>query len=505
MDYDQEKDKPEEKDDVTSDGPVVAFKLLLDLGELKAGCVLHLPQDKGQALVDAGVLEMASVEDVNAEEVVEEEDELDAAPAMIENSVKRLMSRVEKGLVETVEKKINQQRTEVQDAIAGLRVHAEVKQHLYRSHGEYIYDIVRAKKFGNKEALQKVNKHAQDQAEWLQRKTGIVEKSVLGVNETSNAEGGYLLVPQFGPDVYHNPHNQLNLLDFGEQIQATNNTLNYRYIDESSLANGSIFGGLNIYAVAEGGSLTASKPAWNNLQLLLKKFVCFAYYTSEVFQDADKRYGLFPQLDEYVTKAFVYNTNQQIIQGTTIEGLANSPGIVTVTKSSNDTSFTSNPNLVITYADLAQMWGRVYPDSQTSPQGMWLFNPALLGALSQMTYTFSGGTTPAWSINYDAQKGLQGIGPLTPYSIFGKPAYPLMAMSAAGAAFDIAYIDFATCVAFRSPFRVDVSDGPQFTTDQIAIRYVSRFNMATRFRSAVTGQNGSTTYSAVVTRSAAGT
>jgi hypothetical protein len=123
-----------------------------------------------------------------------------------------------------------------------------------------------------------------------------------------------------------------------------------------------------------------------------------------------------------------------------------------------------------------------------------------------MTYTFSG-SAPAWGIQYDAREGLKDPtgNPMTPYRIFGKPAYPCWACSAPGVAGDILYVDMATVKNYRKPFRVEVSKDFQFGTDQVAIRYVSRLDCRTIFRTPVTGVNGPQQFSAIVTRSGSGT
>src|SRR5579884_1677715 len=82
---------------------IKAYKLTQSLGDgMEEGTVLHLPADKGDALVEAGLAELASEEDVagGGEDTGMESE--DAAQPMVANAAKRLTERLEKSVAETV-------------------------------------------------------------------------------------------------------------------------------------------------------------------------------------------------------------------------------------------------------------------------------------------------------------------------------------------------------------------------------------------------------------------
>lgn len=473
---------------------IVAYKLLQGLGDgMEEGQVIHLPEDKGEALCKAGLAEEANEDEVAGNDGDEAEE---MAPAeetpIVANAVNKLQNKIEKGIASTVAKVMAKTQTgKTVDSVP-----ASVREPIYKSAGAYIHGIIKAKIFGDRTEMNRVNAYQKEAAEaWT--KLGVRLKAPLGINETTSAEGGFLINPQYSDDVYAIPHGQIDLLSQCEAIEAQSNVYNQRFVNESSLANGSIFGGLNMVATAEGASFTSSLPAWSNVTFTLQKLAIFVYYTTEVLQDAS--YPIESELNDYVNKAFIYGINTQIVQGSTLEGLLNAPSLVTVTSSSNDTAWHTTPSTNLTYADLASMWASVYPDCKSSPKGMWLYHPSLENPLSQMTYTFSG-ANPAWSIQYDAREGLG-----TQLRIFGKPAFPCWACSAPGNAGDILFVDFATVKAYKKPFRVEVSKEFQFGTDQVAVRFVNRLDAKTVFRNKVTGVNGTQQFSSIVTRSAAGT
>lgn len=486
----------EEKEDLEADGEkLVAFKLLQKLGDNEAGEVIHVPEEVGKALCEAGHAEYAKAEDMNqGVEDMEDEKEYDDEP-MVANAAGKLTKK----MAEAVSKAMPLIKNDSHS------VPAMLAKPIFKSNGEYIASICRAVATDDKSAAtwNRINAYQQKAADnW--NKLGVQTKAILGVNETTTTQGGFLVNPEFSPDVYVIPHGQIDLQKMCPAIDAKSNLLNYRYVNESNLANGSIFGGLNMVATSEGASFTSSLPAWSNLAFQLVKFAVFVYYTSEILQDAS--YPIERELDEYVLKTFVFGLNTQIIQGTSIEGVLNSPGLVTVTHSANDVAWHTTPSENVTYSDIASIWSAVYPDCQASSGGVWLFHPSLTNPLVQMSYTFNG-ATPAFGITYNVEDGTSGADnfPGATMRLFGKPAYPCWACSAPGVAGDLMYVDFNTFRLYRKPYRVEVSKDYQFGVDQIAVRFVSRLDCKTLFRNAVTGVNGTESFSACVTRSSVGT
>lgn len=491
-------------EEVKESGRMVVVKLTSALGDNPEGSCINVPEEAADQLVSAGLAQHAKADDMGAE--VPEEG-IEEVP-MVAKAVNRLTQKVEKAVGDTVAKTMNRLRPAA--AVAPMpTIAAQVKSEpaiktvgqLVRSLGRALYN---ANPSVRTQESNKVMEYQEKAASAWSDKLGVQVKSILGINETTNSQGGFLVNPEFSKDVYSIPHTQINLLEQCVKMDAKSNLLNQRFVNESSLANGSIYGGLNMVATAEGASFTSSLPAWSNVTLQLFKEAIFLYYTNEVLEDA--AYPIEAEVNEYVLKAFLYGLNTQVIQGSTLEGALNTPALVTVTSSSNDTAFHSDSATCLTYADLSAMWAQVYPDSKASPKGMWLYHPSLEASLTQMTYTFSG-DVPAWGLQYNAQQGLDnsGNGPLAPYTIFSRPAYACWAMSAPGTAGDIMYVDFGTFRHYQRPFRLEVSKEFQFGTDQVAVRAVNRLDCKTIFRNKVTGPTGTQQFSAIVTRSAVGT
>jgi HK97 family phage major capsid protein len=502
-------------DDKAEGGKTVCYKLLQGFGdELPEGKVVHLDEAKGQALVDAGLAEHATPDEASGGLVEEAED--DNASPMIANSVNRLKTEIRKSMVDTATQVMKATRKEdespLSPTVSSPRIAAELETPIYKSIGDYVTGIWAAEK-GNKQHLQRVLKY-QEQAKraWERRgecgdKNDLVVKSPLGMNEGTNSAGGYLVNPEFSDNVERYPHNQVDLLGMSKKVDAKSNTYNQRYINETTISplSGGMYGALIEYDTAEGASFTSSLPTYGNYPVVLQKNTAFIYWTSELAED-DSYGNVRSDLDELLPWLFLNGNNIAAIQGFgSIVGLLNEPALVTVASSANDTEYHVAPTTCLTWADIAAMWSQVYPECQISDKGMWLFHPGLQSSLNTMTYTF-GGDVPAWGLQFDGQQGTKGAGPIAPYYLRGKPAYPCWAMSAPGAAGDIMYVDFNETKTYRKPVRIETSIEFQFSTDQVALRYVDRFNFFATKRTKLTGPSGgSTQYSPYVTRTAVGT
>src|ERR1019366_3639125 len=271
-------DKGEDKPDKAN--KVVAYKLNAAIGDNEAGSVIHVDEKVGDALVKAGIATLAAEEDIGAEPETEEGD-----MPMVTNSIAKLSKKVEKAVGEAVAK-MAPKSTQA----TPMTMPAQVKSGpIYKTTGAYIRGVMRAQR-GNQVEANKVMAYQEEAAAAWKSKgfsdADVKIKSSLGINETTQNQGGYLVNPQFSPDVFVIQHNQMDLSAMGEQITAESNIYNQRFINETSLANGSIFGGLNLVPTNEGASFTSSLPAWNNLQFQLRKMAIFCYTTSEVIEDA---------------------------------------------------------------------------------------------------------------------------------------------------------------------------------------------------------------------------
>ena len=64
------------------------------------------------------------------------------------------------------------------------------------------------------------------------------------------------------------------------------NSIRIPFVDETSRATGSRFGGIRVYRANEGTTVTASKPKLDRMEVDLEKLMGIGYATNELLSDA---------------------------------------------------------------------------------------------------------------------------------------------------------------------------------------------------------------------------
>jgi len=133
----------------------------------------------------------------------------------------------------------------------------------------------------------------------------------------------------------------------------------------------------------------------------------------------------------------------------------------------------------ITWADIANVYARQrYPG-----RAVWVANQAILPQLLQMT----GGTEVIW-IGLSA-----GATTAPPGTLLGRPIVFTEKVPTLGTQGDLGFHDLSQyIIGDREVIRIDRSDDVQFTTDQVALRFILRVGGTPRPTAAFTPHEGST-------------
>ena len=109
-----------------------------------------------------------------------------------------------------------------------------------------------------------------------------------GLNEAVPSEGGFLVGTDFSPNLIQRVYDNSTVAGMCQRIGIGPgaNGLKINGVDETSRADGSRHGGVRGYWVEEGGTLTASKPTFRQIELSLHKEAVLYYATDELLQDA---------------------------------------------------------------------------------------------------------------------------------------------------------------------------------------------------------------------------
>lgn len=250
-------------------------------------------------------------------------------------------------------------------------------------------------------------------------------KTVSGMSEAVDSEGGFLVPPTFASKILERVYEN-DLLKRTDSSTVTGNTMVFNRINETSRVNGSRHGGVQAYWRDEAATVTATKPKIGQVTLKLKSLMALGYVTEELEQDGPAM-GSF--LQRHFGMEIDFKVGDAIYRGTGAgmpQGILNSPALVTVDKEAGQAAATINAN------NLWKMYARMWAPSLSN--AVWFINQDVWPQLFGMVMP---GATPAVPI-YLPPGGIKDA----PYgSIMGRPVVPLEFCSTLGTVGDIVFAD----------------------------------------------------------------
>jgi HK97 family phage major capsid protein len=315
---------------------------------------------------------------------------------------------------------------------------------------------------------------------------GAVQKAVIGANEGIGSEGGFFVPPTFSQELFARVYQDSALLSRTDNYTVTGNTMVFPRSAESSRANGSRYGGVQTYWVAEGGSVTATRPTFGQLSLKLNKLMAFAGITQELIDDAGMA------MPTYISRAFTDDINftisDAIIRGTGAgqpQGLVNSACKISVPKEAGQAAAT------IVYQNIVNMYARLW--SGNREKAVWFINQDVLPQLFSMTL----GIGTAGVTVFMPPGGVSG----KPYAtLMGLPIIEIEQCETLGTEGDIILCDLSHYVTItKGTMAAETSTHFYFDTDQQAFRVTYRLDGKPWWHSAITPYKGTNTQSCVIT------
>jgi HK97 family phage major capsid protein len=448
---------------------VCAYRVSQTVGALTEGEVVHLDSEKAQPLVDAGFLTEASEDDIGGGDTA---DDSMAQEAAVQRSIEEAVAKATEKAIAKITKSKN-----------ALTIPAETKSEpAFKSLGHFAYGIWKAGK-GDNTYRNRLDAH----------QTEIRQKTPLGQNEGTNADGGYDVKPEWYSEVWDKTHEYPKLIERCNVVPAGSNTYNIPAINETSMADGSRHGGILAYYVGEGAPATASKVALTQVTASLLSLVILNYVTNQLLQDANIE-AIDKVLNKKVVLEMLWQQNQGIVAGagtTQPVGILNQPALITVTKSSHDS------NAQIGFDDLTAMDRAMYSGCRAN--AVWLVTPEARAQFQGMAFQNVGGTYPAAGLTYSIHDEY-------PMRIFGRPVIEVPNLPQLGAVGDVIFADLSQLVVYeRAGLQFDISTELQFTTLQTAYRTVYRFDVRSPWTSAISSVDGYYSYSPFVALQSRGT
>lgn len=305
--------------------------------------------------------------------------------------------------------------------------------------------------------------------------TRLMGLKATGANENIPSQGGFLLPQQMQAGIQQNMYSIGTILGLVKRFQVEGNGMSWNFVDETSRADGSRYGGIASYWLAEAGTITSSKAKFRQLNLVLKKVAALCYATDEMLEDGT---AIGSWLGQTVPDELRFAVEDRIVTG---NGVGSPAGLLT---SGALKSATRTDAGEIDVADIARMWAGRFPGFNDY---VWLINPTCVPQLVQLSI----GNVPVWVTSV--------VGAPYPATIFGRPVYETEYNPALGTLGDILLFSPSAYYLIEKAGGVQAASSihVNFTSAETAFRFIYRVDGAPTWYTTLTG-NDSQTYSPYV-------
>lgn len=290
----------------------------------------------------------------------------------------------------------------------------------------------------------------------------IEELRSTGLEESTPSLGGFLVQKDFGADIMKKAHDTAIIFNKVRKIpiSASSNGLKIPFVDETSRANSSRWGGIRAYWLEEGGTKTESKPKFGLIELDLKKLIGLCYATDELLQDAA---ALGTIISQGFAEEFGFKLDDAMLNGTGAGqplGILNAACLVTVAKESGQTAKT------IVWENIKKMYAQMW--ARSLPNGMWLINQNCWPELMNMSIPTGTAGIPVWMPANLAQGRPNS-------TLMGMPVLAVEQCQTLGTKGDIYLADWTQYIAItKGAMQSASSIHVKFTTDEQTFRFVYR-------------------------------
>lgn len=301
-------------------------------------------------------------------------------------------------------------------------------------------------------------------------------------SESVNEEGGFLVPPDYRENIRKAIEGEGSLAALCDDQRTSSNRLSFP-IDENAPWDSS--GGIKVDYIAEGATLTQSKPKLGSLETKLVKLGALVPLTDELIEDAAVMTSYVNTKVPEKTVAFL---NQEILKGVggpgTLLGILNAAAKVTVAAKAGQ-----GANTVVA-DNIAKMWSSLPVKSRT--RAVWLIHPdveavlPLIAIANQPVYLPPGGVL-------ERPNGL----------LMGRPVMVCEDCNALGTEGDIILWDPKEYIVATktgpSGMRADVSMHVFFEQDMTGLRFIQRIGGQPWWTKAFARKNGSSSQSPILT------
>ncbi len=346
----------------------------------------------------------------------------------------------------------------------------------YRSLGEQLVDVIAANKPEGSTAREKLIN---------------LQRAISGMSTSVPSDGGYMIQSQFTTALLDKPEEisqvwaRCNKFPIGLGFDS----LEAPFIDETSRATGSRWGGVQVYREGEALYPNGKKPKIGQYEIRLFDIKGICYATNRLLQNA-------VTLEAWIGKAFrsemFFKLDDEVVRGTgagQCVGIVGGPSTVSVAAEGGQAAGT-----VLT-ENILKMYNALFAASRGS--AVWFYQQDLEPQLETLCYAIgTGGVLMPLFVPAGVGNNTEKFAKLK-----GLPAFPIEQASASGTVGDIILADLQNGYITIDQGGIDAQSSVhvKFLEDETAFRFTYRANGAPRLRSTVAAYKGSTARSHLIT------
>lgn len=306
-----------------------------------------------------------------------------------------------------------------------------------------------------------------------------------GASQGVPADGGFLVGSQFSTALLDRAREESPILGLCRELPIDDGSdkIDLPVIDETSRANGSRWGGVQVYRKAEADTVTATKPKFGQLEIEPTEIMGLFYATDRILRNAR---ALEAIASDAFASEFAFKVTDEVINGpggAQCLGILNAPATVSQAKETGQAAATIN------VANLSKMWSHV--PARSKARGVWIGNGDIEPQLDILSIPAGTGALEPRFVTYDAQGTLR---------IKGRPFIPVEQCPTLGTVGDIAYVDFNEYIlGTKGNIEGEESMHVRFIYNEMTFRWTYYVNGRPAWLSALTPFKGSTNLSPYVT------
>lgn len=316
-------------------------------------------------------------------------------------------------------------------------------------------------------------------------------RAASGMSESVPSDGGFAVQKDFVTSLLTRTNETAILSQRCRRIPISTNAngIKINAVDETSRANGSRWGGVQVYWADEADTVTATKPKFRQMELTLKKLMGLCYATDELLQDAAALEAVALQA---FSEEFAFKIDDGVFRGSgagQMLGFMNSGALVTVSAEGGQTADT------IVFENIIKMWARLW--SRSKLNSVWLINTEIEPQLARMKFDIAA-TSPVPV--YLPAGNIAG----SPYStLYGRPLIPIEHAAGLGDLGDISLVDLSQyLIAEKGGVQQASSIHVRFVNDELTYRFTLRIDGQPIWNRPLTPYKGTNTLSPFVTLAA---